>query len=196
MKKRESCRAIIFNKNMLAVMYREKENRVYYTFPGGGMEENESINECIKREALEELGIIVSPIRELYLYENETTIQHFLLCDWISGEFSTGTGEEFESNNPKGIYIPVFVGNDRIDKIPLMPPIVAKQLSDDIAKFGTSLSDEVKNLFDLSWVIKKKNKNNHTLCMVIFINNYFAFKAISKITLKLFQNLLNLIINK
>ena len=148
MKKRESCRAIIFSKNMLAVMYREKENRVYYTFPGGGMNENETMEECVKRECFEELGITISPKREIYTYENETTIQHFWLCDWISGEFSTGEGEEFELNNPKGIYIPVLVDNDRIGKIPLMPPIIATELLNDIEKFGQGLSTKIKKLLD------------------------------------------------
>ena len=45
MQKRVSCRAIIFNNERMVSMYREKSDRVYYTFPGGGMEENETEEE-------------------------------------------------------------------------------------------------------------------------------------------------------
>ena len=43
MKKRESCRAIIFSEDKMVVMYREKNDRVYYTFPGGGINEGEDV---------------------------------------------------------------------------------------------------------------------------------------------------------
>ena len=143
MEKRESCRAIIFIENKIVVMYREKNDRVYYTFPGGGINEGETIRNCVIREVKEEFGIDLEPIKEVYIYENEKTIQHFLTCKWITGELGTGEGEEFQGDNGKGIYIPVLVENDRLPQIPLMPPEVTAMLVADLKKYGKELRDEV-----------------------------------------------------
>ena len=56
MQKRVSCRAIIFDNERMVSMYRENGDRVYYTFPGGGMEKNETEEECVVREVKEETG--------------------------------------------------------------------------------------------------------------------------------------------
>jgi ADP-ribose pyrophosphatase YjhB (NUDIX family) len=58
-------------------MHRNKNGKEYYTYPGGGLEENESLEDCVKREVKEEFGIEISPIRELYEYETEDSLQHF-----------------------------------------------------------------------------------------------------------------------
>ena len=141
MVKRESVRGIIFSKQKIVVMYREKNNRAYYTFPGGGRQEGESFEECVKREVTEEFGINIEPIREVYLYENEKTIQHFYLCEWKSGELGTGEGEEFQGDESRGIYVPMLVNLEILDKIPLMPPEVATALLYDIKIFGLNLGD-------------------------------------------------------
>lgn len=132
MNKREGCRAIIIFQNSLMVMYREKADKVYYTFPGGGREENESKEECIIRECLEEFGIRVKPLTIIYEYEDAKSVQHFFVCEWIDGEFGSGEGEEYEAGNNKGIYVPTFMPLDLITTLPLMPPEIAKALSEDL----------------------------------------------------------------
>ncbi len=42
MDKRKSGRAIVIFDEQIVSMYREREGRVFYTFPGGGMEAGES----------------------------------------------------------------------------------------------------------------------------------------------------------
>ena len=141
MEKRESARAIIFRRGQIVVMYREKSDRVYFTFPGGGRQEGESLENCVKREVYEEFGITVEPIREVYFYEGETTLQHFFLCEWTDGDIGTGDGEEFLGDSSRGIYIPMRVDIERLTKIPLMPPEVTKALSNDIKTFGEKLGE-------------------------------------------------------
>ena len=142
MKKRESCRAIIFSEDKMVVMYREKNDRVYYTFPGGGINEGEDVESCIIREVKEEFGIDVEPIKEVYLYENEKSIQHFFTCKWLSGELGSGEGEEFQGDQSRGIYIPMLVENERLSQIPLMPPEVAARLVTDLKIYGKELENE------------------------------------------------------
>ena len=143
---RESCRAIIFHDNNLVVMYREKNDRKYFTFPGGGKEDNETNEECVKRECLEEFGIVVEPEREVYVYQDEKTLQHFYLCNWLSGELGSGQGEEFAPDRNRGIYIPTLMPFEKIGTLPLMPPEVAKVLAEDIKDNDAMKNNEVKKI--------------------------------------------------
>lgn len=144
MSKRISCRAIVIDQNKLVTMYREKEDRVYYTFPGGGRDEGESNEDCVVREALEEFGITVKPIKHVYTYENEKTIQYFYTCEWVDGALGTGEGEEFAPDRNRGIYVPTLMPVENIAKSPLMPPEVANALVEDLAKYGAELGNEVR----------------------------------------------------
>lgn len=144
MSKRKSCRAIIIENNSLVTMYRERENKVYYTFPGGGMEDNETFEECVIRECKEEFGIDVKPVKQVYLYENEKTIQYFYLCEWLSGELGSGEGEEFQSDRNRGIYMPVMMPIAKIPNLPLMPPEIAEALFEDLKNNSIQFSNKVK----------------------------------------------------
>lgn len=143
MQKRVSCRAIIFDNERMVSMYRENGDRVYYTFPGGGMENNETEEECVVREVKEEFGIDIKPVKKVYVYEDEKSIQNFYLCDWLKGELGSGVGEEFQDDRNKGVYVPSLIYVNKIQDLPLMPPIVAKQLVEDVKKYNYKLSKEV-----------------------------------------------------
>ncbi len=143
MQKRVSCRAIIFDNERMVSMYRENGDRVYYTFPGGGMEKNETEEECVVREVKEEFGIDIKPVKKVYVYEDEKSIQNFYLCDWLKGELGSGVGEEFQDDRNKGVYVPSLIYVNKIQDLPLMPPIVAKQLVEDVKKYNYKLSKEV-----------------------------------------------------
>ena len=135
---------IIFQDGKIVSMYREKEGRIYYTFPGGGKEEGETEQECVKREVFEEFGIVVKPIKKVYMYEGNTNLEHFYICKWVGGEFGSGQGEEYQENNPKGVYIPKLIDISSIPTLPLMPPEIATAFYEDYVKNGENLRDDVK----------------------------------------------------
>ena len=139
MDKRRSCRAIVIDNDKLVTMYRNKEGKIYYTFPGGGMEGDETKEACVVRECQEEFGINVKPIKHVYTYENDTTIQYFYTCKWLSGEFGSGAGEEFQEDRNCGDYRPTLMPIEDIPNLPLMPPEIAKLLVDDITQHGVEL---------------------------------------------------------
>ena len=142
--KRARARAIIIHEGKMVSMYRERQGRVFYTFPGGGMEGTETEEECVKREVFEEFGLTVKPIKKVYTYENKNSIEHFYIADWLSGEFGSGEGEEFEENRNNGVYIPKLIEISDIPNIPLMPPEVASAFYDDYTKNGKDLRNDVK----------------------------------------------------
>ena len=144
MDKRVSVRAIIIYENKLVSMYREKGDRIYYTFPGGGKEENETELECAKREVLEEFGIFIEPIKKVYTYESSRSVEHFYLANWTGGEFGTGEGEEYQENQTNGVYIPKLIDILEIPNLPLMPPEVASVFYEDYSKNGKKLRNDVK----------------------------------------------------
>ena len=109
----------------------------YYKFPGGGQEENETLEDGTKREIKEELGIDVEVIKLLYQLEDKENQkdEYFFLCKYIGGEFGTGDGPEF-SGDPRyayrGKYIPEIIQREDIEKIQLLPREVKDKLVKDI----------------------------------------------------------------
>ena len=142
--KRQRARAIIFCEDKIISMYREREGRIFYTFPGGGMEDVESEEDCVKREVFEEFGIKVKPIKKVYISESQISISHYYICEWISGEFGTGKGEEYEENNTNGVYKPTMIKILDIPNLPLKPDEVAVTFYNDYIKNGKELRNDIK----------------------------------------------------
>lgn len=142
--KRIRARAIIIHEGKIVSMYRERQGRIFYTFPGGGMEGNETEEECVKREVFEEFGMIVKPIKKVYICEDQISISHYYICEWVGGEFGTGQGEEFQEDRNNGIYIPKMIEISEIPKLPLKPPEVASAFYEDYEKNGKDLRRDVK----------------------------------------------------
>lgn len=101
---------ILIEDNKLALIERHRAGRHYFIFPGGGIDEGETPQQAAVREAEEELGILVEikhKIAEVFFNENT---QHYFLANKISGEFGTGTGEEYGEYNPAyGTYLPLMM---------------------------------------------------------------------------------------
>lgn len=142
--KRIRVAGLVEMENGYALMHRmnvkKKENSnapygEYYVFPGGGLEDQESLEEGVKREVLEEFGIEVEPIRKLYFRQiGEELDEHLFLCKYVSGKLGTGTGPEF-SGDPKyadrGLYIPTIVPKEEIRNIRLLPEEFKEQMLKD-----------------------------------------------------------------
>ena len=118
---------------------RNKDYEEYYTFPGGHLEDGETLEEGVIREIKEEFGIHVKVVRKLYELENKklNMKEQFFLCEYINGEFGTGEGEEF-SNNPEykdsGEYIPEIVKRENISNLVLLPLEIKEKFMLDLEK--------------------------------------------------------------
>jgi 8-oxo-dGTP diphosphatase len=71
-----------------------------YSFPGGHLENGESITDCAKRETLEETGVVIRNARLLCVSnEKEHLPKHYLnlgiIADWESGEPAVTEPDKF-----------------------------------------------------------------------------------------------------
>jgi len=101
---------ILIEKNKLALIERHRAGLHYFAFPGGGIDQGESPQQAAIREAEEELGILVEIKHKVadVLFNGNT--QYYFLVEKISGEFGTGSGEEYGEYNPKhGTYLPLWM---------------------------------------------------------------------------------------
>ena len=118
---------------------KRKDIQEYYTFPGGGLEDNETLEEGVIREIKEEFGITVKVVRKLYeiYFKKLNQKEIFFLCKYVEGEFGTGDGPEF-SNNPKyidsGEYLPEIVKEEDIESLLLLPPEIKEKFVEDLKK--------------------------------------------------------------
>lgn len=133
--KRVRVAGIIPYKDSFIFMHRIKADTEYYTFIGGGKEENETNEEGCIREIKEEAGIDVEIVKQLYFLEKEEAQEYFYFCKYISGDVGTGNGPEF-NNDPNymqsGKYILEVVKRDEIKNLNLMPPEIAEKFRKDL----------------------------------------------------------------
>lgn len=87
--------AIIVNDDKILVIHRINNGKEYFVFPGGGVENGETVEQAVLREVQEETALEVKIEKLLYhhIYDDDT--EHFFyLCRYISGEPKLGNGNE------------------------------------------------------------------------------------------------------
>ena len=124
------------------------EKNEYFVFPGGGLEKGETVLEGIKREIVEELGIQIDMIKTLYTAESEKDIQHYILCEYLSGKFGTGEGPEYNSEEYKdrGLYIPEIVKYEELSEKNIVPIEIKELIIEDTKKTDKKL-DKVEQKY-------------------------------------------------
>jgi 8-oxo-dGTP diphosphatase len=105
---------VLIKDDKVALIERHRAGLDYFVFPGGGVDHGETPEQAAIRETMEELGIEVAikqKVAEIQL--GQKSRQVYFLVEHISGEFGTGTGEEFTDSDPndpdEGIYVPIWM---------------------------------------------------------------------------------------
>ena len=123
MTKRISARGIIIEDEKVYVIFRRKINagikNEYYVIPGGGINENETLEEVVKRELKEELSIDVTIDDYLGYDESEDTIAHFFSCSIKEGNPKLG-GEELARCTQDNYYEIKQIAISDLDKIDII----------------------------------------------------------------------------
>lgn len=110
----KSARAIIIEDNKLLLMRRDKEGQQYYTLVGGGIKENETTEDALKREVKEETGLDIIKAVLVYIEKNPEPFaeQHTFLCKIAPhGKVDIQTSSEEAILNKTGItsFTPMWV---------------------------------------------------------------------------------------
>ena len=83
---------LVFHTGKLLITQRHFQGHLggLWEFPGGKVEQGESFEECLKRELMEELGIVVEVGKQVeeitHSYPEKTVRLRFFKCKWLSGE--------------------------------------------------------------------------------------------------------------
>ena len=105
-RERIGCRAIIINDGKVLLSWEERKN--VYMSPGGGVEEDESLKECVIRELSEEAGYkvnIIKPLLRVDEYCFETLwVNNYFLCE-IEGECERHLTESEVYNGVKPVWV-------------------------------------------------------------------------------------------
>ena len=117
---------VLIEQEKVALIRREKAGRVYYVFPGGKQEIGETIEQCAKREAFEELGVEVE-IGELLTTVPFNGTQYYFFAKITGGQFGTGEAEEFLEID-SGTYLPLWVPISELDGKTVIPHEVVTAL--------------------------------------------------------------------
>lgn len=108
-------KAVIFNHNKTEVLVIYMDNIKDYGLPGGHIEENESINDAIKRELAEECGITSIELKKIdfFTHSNGKIILAFL------GQLNNKKKLVSQQNEKEGI--PIWLNKDAFEKISIEP---------------------------------------------------------------------------
>ncbi|GAF11509.1 Nudix hydrolase family protein [Bacillus sp. JCM 19046] len=120
--------ALLLKKDKIALIKRVRNGQSYYVFPGGGIESGETPEQATKREAREELGVVVKVQRKVAEIVDEGT-QHYFLVSIISGEFGSGKGNEMVCpQRDRGTYEPMWVCYDELEQLNIKPEQAVKMV--------------------------------------------------------------------
>ena len=123
--------AVIIQNHKVALIKRIREEITYYVFPGGGVEEGETPEQAAVREAYEELGVqirIIELLDTIYFDGG----QYYFTAEIISGEFATGSGEEYtDPYRNRGTYQPLWVELDELLCMDVRPREIVEKITDE-----------------------------------------------------------------
>ena len=124
MEKRISSRGIIIEDGKVYAMFRRRIKddgtiKEYYVIPGGGIKENETLEENVIREMKEEFSVDVKIEGYLGKDEGEDSIANFFRCSIISGAPKLG-GEEKERCSESNYYEIRQIPIEDLDKIDIL----------------------------------------------------------------------------
>ncbi len=115
--------AIIVQGNAVALMERHRGDALYYLFPGGGVEGDESPTDALVREIHEELGLRIEVEQLVAEVTYRGSVQSYFTAKVVGGVFGSGSGSEIvgPTTPDDGTYTPVWIPLDRLHGLPVHP---------------------------------------------------------------------------
>lgn len=103
----------------------------YYLFPGGGVEAGEAPEDAARREAAEELGVVVRLDGLLAMGAWRDAEHYYYLARIVGGAFGVGNGEEMRTDvaHPNGSYTAVWLRREELPRRDVRPKSLAALLA-------------------------------------------------------------------
>lgn len=126
--------AILIKGENVLLMQRKKDGKEYWVFPGGGVKEDETIDEAVLRELKEETSIEAKAVKLLYHHHLiGNSDQYFYLCEYISGVPKLGNFNEMKNQlDGKGFYEPLWIDVHKLPKLLVYPLEIRDWLTEDL----------------------------------------------------------------
>ena len=131
-------RAVIIEKDQILLIKRIKKEGIYWIFPGGGLEADETNEEAVIRECQEELGVEVlvekyfDKVETVYLGKEQENI--FFICKIIGGKVGTGVGPEYQGGDYyEGEHIPEWMSMKDFEENIILPKGIKEKI---LSAFG------------------------------------------------------------
>lgn len=133
MKKKIRAVAILIKGDKVLLIHRKNEKE-YFVFPGGGVEEGETVEQAVIRELQEETTIDVKINKLLYhhIYDDGSE-QFFYLCDYMKGEpkLSEDSEENKKMSEGNEFYNPLWVKIEELKNMLIYPLEIRDLLIED-----------------------------------------------------------------
>lgn len=116
-------------KNDEVLLIHRRNTKEYYVFPGGGVEEGESVEQAVLRELKEETSITAEIIKLLRHTNDAETENYVYLCQYIAGEPKLDENSPEKQKMLKGVeyYNPVWIKVQNLENL-LVYPLEAQNL--------------------------------------------------------------------
>ena len=118
---------LINDHGEVLLIERVKGDRHYWVFPGGSVEDGESLSEAAKREAIEETSIELTSLKPVFQIQNQGRMDHYFLSHISSATTTLGYGPEQQRRSASNQYILRWVSFTELAMLPLFP-VEAKQI--------------------------------------------------------------------
>ena len=128
--------AIIVRDGSVALIERRVGTELYYLFPGGAVEDGETPEKACRREAFEELGLVIEVDRLLAEVFFQGKSQHYFLANIVGGTFGTGSGADVRGLTPpeQGTYTPIWMALKEVPRRPVYPRALAELVANTVER--------------------------------------------------------------
>jgi 8-oxo-dGTP diphosphatase len=118
---------LLLQDDKVALIERHRAGLHYFTFPGGHVENGETLENAVIRETEEELGLKVVIKKLLASMSWHEQWQYYYLVDAVGGTFGTGSGEEMIAPPlERGTYHPIWMPLTELLNQPVLPREMAE----------------------------------------------------------------------
>ncbi|MBU0531308.1 MAG: NUDIX domain-containing protein [Candidatus Uhrbacteria bacterium] len=126
--------SILIDQNKVLLIFRKFEGKEYYTFPGGGLEPNETIEQAVLRELFEETTLRAEIDKLLYVHEyDDDSEQYFYLLKKHYGTPKLHQASiEKQRNSEQDYYEPRWVDINDLTNIRLYPLEIRDWFIEDV----------------------------------------------------------------